>query len=71
MYRYKTTKQFDKDVKRCQKRGLPIEKLVKAVTLLVENGKLPKEYRPHKLSGDYAGRCQQGHGNARSVRPHE
>ena len=54
-YRYKTTKQFDKDVKRCQKRGFPMEKLVQVVMLLVENGKLPKEYRPHKLSGSYAG----------------
>lgn len=54
-YIYKTTKQFDKDVKRCQKRGLPMEKLVTVVRLLVENGKLPTKYRPHKLSGYYKG----------------
>lgn len=45
-YIYKTTKQFDKDVKHCQKRGLPMEKLVTVVRLLVENGKLPTKYRP-------------------------
>lgn len=29
--------------------------LDEAVTLLVENGKLPPKYKPHTLKGDYSG----------------
>ena len=54
-YQFNTTKRFDKDLKRCQKRGLPIEKLRQAIKLLVANGFLPSIYRPHKLSGNHDG----------------
>lgn len=54
-YHLDTTKRFDKDLKRCQKRGLPIEKLKSAIKLLVANGSLPPVYRPHKLSGNHDG----------------
>lgn len=54
-YLFDTTKRFDKDLKRCLKRGLPIEKLEKAIKLLVANGFLPPIYRPHKLSGNHEG----------------
>ena len=51
MYTYSVTNQFKKDVKRCIKRGLPMEKLTIAVRLLVESGSLPIQYKPHKLNG--------------------
>ena len=47
MYKLETTKRFDKALKLCRKRGYPIEKLQKAISLLVENGTLPSEYKPH------------------------
>ena len=50
-YRIITTNRFEKDVKRCKKRNLPMEKLKKVIRLLEETGKLPSEYKPHKLSG--------------------
>ena len=54
-YRIKATKRFQKDVKRCVKRGLPMEKFKRVIKLIEETGKLPSEYRPHKLTGQYAG----------------
>ena len=54
-YRIIATSRFEKDVKRCKKRNLPMEKLKKVIRLLEETGKLPPEYKPHKLSGQYAG----------------
>ena len=50
-YKIVATKRFEKDVKRCKKRNLPMDKLKKVILLLEEFGKLPSEYKPHKLSG--------------------
>ena len=50
-----TTHKFNKDFKRCQKRGYNMSLLRKAVDILSETGTLPPEYRPHKLSGKYEG----------------
>ncbi len=55
MYSVYYTNKFDKDVKRCVKRGLNIAKLQEATRLLAETGTLPMTYRPHKLSANYAG----------------
>ena len=54
-YKIVATKRFEKDVKRCKKRNLTMDKLKKVILLLEEFGKLPSEYKPHKLSGQYAG----------------
>ena len=54
-YKIVATKRFEKDVKRCKKRNLPMDKRKKVILLLEEFGKLPSEYKPHKLSGQYAG----------------
>lgn len=54
-YKIVATKRFEKDVKRCKKRNLPMDKLKKVILLLEEFGKLPSEYKSHKLSGQYAG----------------
>lgn len=43
-YKLRTTKQFEKDVKRCFKRGLPLDKLRKVMELLEKDGFLPQSY---------------------------
>ncbi|MBO7055669.1 MAG: type II toxin-antitoxin system YafQ family toxin [Bacteroidales bacterium] len=60
MYTIKTTTRFDKDVKLCQKRGLEMDLLKKAIKILEESGTLPPQYHPHKLSGNYEG-CWEAH----------
>lgn len=55
MYRLRTTKRFDKALKLCQKRGYPMKKLQEAIQMLVDNGSLPSEYRPHLLHGNHEG----------------
>lgn len=54
-YRVTTTNQFEKDVKRCKKRGLPMGDLRTVISLLAKDGHLPETYRPHKLSGNRSG----------------
>ena len=49
------TKTFRKDAERCRKRGYDMELLKAAIRLLEVDGQLPLRYRPHKLSGQYAG----------------
>ena len=49
MYSVDTTKRFDKDLKRCLKRGLDMQHLYDAIALLRTDGSLPTQYRPHKL----------------------
>lgn len=53
MYKITTTNRFEKEVKICKKRGYDMDLLHKAMTLLATNGKLPANYKPHKLSGKY------------------
>ena len=55
MYHVKTTKHFEKGVKKCQKRGYDMCLLRKVIDTLAEEGKLPAKYHPHKLGGDYQG----------------
>ena len=43
--------RFEKSLRLCSKRGLPIYKLTEVIKLLAENGSLPSKYKPHKLSG--------------------
>ena len=51
MYTVDYTTQFKRAVKRCVKRGLDVNKIAELVDILRVNGSLPKQYRPHKLSG--------------------
>ena len=60
MYEIVTTKQFDKEVKRCIKRGYDIVLLKEVMSILAETGVLPSKYKPHKLSGNYTG-CWECH----------
>ncbi len=54
-YTLKTSRQFEKSLKRCIKRGFPIDKLKEVLGLLVQTGTLPPQYRPHKLHGNREG----------------
>jgi mRNA interferase YafQ len=47
--------QFKRSLKLCRKRGLDIDILRTAVSILVEKGCLPASYRPHILHGKYEG----------------
>ena len=55
MYTVRTTQLFDKDVKRCKRQGRNMQHLKDVVDLLVENGCVPEEYKPHVLRDQYAG----------------
>lgn len=55
MYKIKTTNKFEKDFAKCAKRNLNLEELGKAVEILERLGKLPRNYKPHLLTGDYNG----------------
>lgn len=54
-YEVITTKRFDKEVRRCVKRGYNMENLRTVIKTLASKGVLPKEYKPHKLEGDFKG----------------
>lgn len=54
-YRLTTTNQFERDLKRCIRRGLPMEEFRTVIRLLVRDGRLPAEYKPHKLHGNRKG----------------
>ena len=55
MYSVETTKRFEKDLKRCQKRGLDLQLILDAIALLRKTGTLPAKYRPHKFVGQPSG----------------
>ena len=58
MYSVEYTNRFRKDLVRCQKQGKDIELIRSVITQLANEGKLPAKYRPHKLSGRYAGKWE-------------
>ena len=49
MYQIDYSNRFNKDLKRCVKRGLNIKLIKDAIDLLAEKGSLPRKYRQHKL----------------------
>ena len=58
MYKIDYTKRFEKDLKRCRKRGLDIQLIRDAVVQLAATGSLPAKYRPHRLSGKRKGQWE-------------
>ncbi len=58
MYQIKTTHGFEKDFRRCIKRGLPMDKIRTVMSLLERDGCLPQQYNPHRLSGDRKGQWE-------------
>ena len=57
-YTIKTTNSFDRDMARCIKRGYPMDDLRKVMSLLERDGRLPAEYKPHKLHGARKGQWE-------------
>jgi len=53
MYSLTTTNRFNKSLKLCKKRGYDLSLLQIVIDLLLVDGKLPNQYKPHKLSGNY------------------
>ena len=49
------TRQFEKDLKRMAKRGMPLRELETVIDRLLDQNPLPEKYRDHPLVGDYAG----------------
>jgi len=58
MYTIKFTNKFKKDVNRCLKQGLDLNLLRDVIDLLAKTGKLPPEYKPHPLKGNYKNRME-------------
>ena len=58
-YKLRTTKQYDKQLKKCLKRGYDEAILKEVVTCLVEGNALPIKHRAHRLSAkfDYCWEC--------------
>lgn len=54
------TKRFKKDLKRIQNNPRRIANVKIVLSLLRETGKLPRQYSPHLLTGNYAG-CMECH----------
>ena len=54
-YTINYSSRFKKSYKLCKRRGLNIANFETVVRLLAETGTLPAKYRPHILSGKYAG----------------
>ena len=58
MYSINYTHQFKKDMRRCAKRGLNIDAIMNAISILASTGTLPAEYKPHQLKGDHKGQWE-------------
>lgn len=54
-YTIRFSGQFKKSYKLCKRRGYDMAKLHNVMHILSEQGVLPAEYRPHILSGNWAG----------------
>ncbi len=50
------TRQFEKDLKRLEKRGKELPKIKEVMSLLIEEKQLTERYRDHPLIGNYKGR---------------
>ena len=65
MFQLVITNKFQKDVALLKKRGFNIALLKNAIIKLENNGDLATEYKPHKLSGKYAGFWEIGRASCR------
>lgn len=57
-YIIKTTNRFDKQLKRCEKRGYDMRRIFEVMSLLAQSGTLPAQYSPHRLKGDRKGQWE-------------
>ena len=54
-YELHVTSQFKRDLKRCKKRGLPLDELWRIIGQLLNDEQLEEKYHAHILSGDRKG----------------
>ena len=54
-YTLRYTGEFKRSLKRCLKRGYDEQLLTDVLNILAAEGRLPEEYRPHILHGQYEG----------------
>lgn len=54
-YSVSYTKNFQKDVEKCRRRGYNMQRLQKVLEELIDTGCVPANCRPHKLSGNHEG----------------
>ncbi|MCD4713709.1 MAG: type II toxin-antitoxin system YafQ family toxin [Clostridiales bacterium] len=59
-YTIKPTTNFQKDLKRIQKRGYNLELLTEIIKIIANGEELPIKYRDHNLSGNYS-MCRECH----------
>ena len=57
-YIVRTTNRFDKNLEKMKKRGFPMDVFREVIKLLMVYGTVPSKYRPHKLTGCYAGKWE-------------
>ena len=57
-YEIIVSNRFKKDLKRCQRRGLDMQLIYEALSILGNTGTLPLEYRPHRLKGNLTGQWE-------------
>jgi len=55
MRRIEYSTQFQRDVKRCQKRGKDLPKLKAMLEMIIADDELPVRYRDHPLKGEWKG----------------
>ena len=55
MLRIIFSRQFERDLKACIRRGLPKDELIQVVDRLANGEQLEPRFRPHRLKGDYNG----------------
>jgi mRNA interferase YafQ len=54
LYEIDVTNQFKKDFVLCESQHLNVDLVCDAVRILAADGKLPANYKPHKLSGNFS-----------------
>lgn len=57
-YELRITGQFKRDLKRCKKRGLPLDELWAVIAKLLNGNTLEERYRVHRLYGDREGQWE-------------
>lgn len=55
MYKLSYTNKFKKSLRLCRKRGLDLSLAFAVIKTLETEGRLPARFKPHMLSGKYAG----------------
>ena len=58
MKKLKTSSQFKKDYKRFRNNPKKVKKLFEVLNLLKNESAIPETYRPHLLTGNYAGHME-------------